>query len=402
MKLSVLALGLSAALISSFAANASENLITNGSFEQSNTVNGSWSLFKTLPGWNRSSAKFEIQTNRLGLIQAQDGEQYLELDSTRNYSAYQSVATEAGKQYVVSFYYSPRVSNNATTNKATVYWDDQVIAELNGTQRGWQHYTINVTASSNESTLKFVGAGNSDSYGALLDNVSVSADCVTGLFGINNYGSAEGGYVYYFDIDAGQYSKVSGVTHTASNIASKDGVLYFMEQTNSKTKASTLWALDLNGNQQYSITNTKSWPLYRSAVTPDGVSLRSTSKTYMYDFDMTSGEKTVLGKLSYPGDDFSHGDIAYSADGNVLYVLTGKALYTLDEGNMELTKIGEHGVNWASGLAITADGKLYVSGREANSNAQIWQMNPDTAVATLVMEGPEHINDLTFVDNFCR
>ncbi|MCF2910153.1 DUF642 domain-containing protein [Pseudoalteromonas sp. DL2-H2.2] len=402
MKLSVLALGLSAALISSFPANASENLITNGSFEQSNAVNGSWSLFKTLPGWNRSSAKFEIQTNRLGLIQAQDGEQYLELDSTRNYSAYQSVATEAGKQYVVSFYYSPRVTNNNTTNKATVYWDDQVIAELNGTQRGWQHYTINVTASSDESTLKFVGAGNSDSYGALLDSVSVSADCVTGLFGINNYGSAEGGYVYYFDIDAGQYSKVSGVTHTASNIASKDGVLYFMEQTNSKTKASTLWALDLNGNQQYSIANTKSWPLYRSAVTPDGVSLRSTSKTYMYDFDMTSGEKTVLGKLSYPGDDFSHGDIAYSADGNVLYVLTGKALYTLDEGNMELTKIGEHGVNWASGLAITDDGKLYVSGREANSNAQVWQMNPDTAVATLVMEGPEHINDLTFVDNYCR
>ncbi|MBQ4813068.1 DUF642 domain-containing protein [Pseudoalteromonas luteoviolacea] len=390
------------ALTASQSALADDNLISNGSFEQSGNITGTWKLFNELPGWQRSGARFEIQTDRLGLIQPQDGSQYLELDSTSNYNAYQTFATEAGKRYVISFYYSPRVANNAQTNQATVSWDGQVVANLNGTSRGWQHVTVTVTANSSQSTLTFSGSGTSDSYGALIDNVSVTADCVTGLFGINNFGDAGNGYIFNFDVENGTYSKVAGVSHTASNIASKDGVLYFMEQNDKATKASTLWSLDLDGNVETAVTNATSWPIYRSAISDDGLSLRATSKTYMYDYDLATGAKTVLGKLKYAGDDFSHGDIAYSADNNVLYVLTGKALYTLDTADMTLTEIGKHGVNWASGLAISDDGTLYVSGRQSGQNAKIYTLNPNTGVATYIMDGPEHINDLTFVDNYCR
>ncbi|KZN38971.1 hypothetical protein N480_12125 [Pseudoalteromonas luteoviolacea S2607] len=390
------------ALTASQSALADNNLVSNGSFEQSGNITGTWKLFNELPGWQRSGARFEIQTDRLGLIQPQQGSQYLELDSTSNYSAYQMLATEAGKRYVISFYYSPRVANNAQTNQATVSWNGQVVANLNGTSRGWQHVTVTVTADSAQSTLAFSGSGTSDSYGALLDNVSVTADCVTGLFGINNFGDAGNGYIFNFDVENGTYSKVSGVSHTASNIASKDGILYFMEQNDKSTKASTLWSLDLDGNVESAVANATSWPIYRSAISDDGLSLRATSKTYMYDYDLATGAKTVLGKLKYAGDDFSHGDIAYSADNNVLYVLTGKALYTLDTADMTLTEIGKHGVNWASGLAISDDGTLYVSGRQSGQNAKIYTLNPNTGVATYIMDGPEHINDLTFVDNYCR
>ncbi|KZX02308.1 hemolysin-type calcium-binding protein [Pseudoalteromonas luteoviolacea] len=390
------------ALTASQSALADNNLINNGSFEQSGNITGTWKLFNELPGWQRSGARFEIQTNRLGLIQPQEGSQYLELDSTSNYSAFQTIATEAGKRYTISFYYSPRVTSNGQTNQATVSWDGQVVANLNGTSRGWQHITVTVTANTAQSTLTFSGSGTSDSYGALIDNVSVTADCVTGLFGINNFGDAGNGYIFNFDVENGTYSKVSGVSHTASNIASKDGVLYFMEQNDKSTKASTLWSLDLDGNVESALANATSWPIYRSAVSDDGLSLRATSKTYMYDYDLTTGAKTVLGKLKYEGDNFSHGDIAYSADNNVLYVLTGKALYTLDTADMTLTEIGKHGVNWASGLAISDDGTLYVSGRQSGQNAKIYTLNPNTGVATYVMDGPEHINDLTFVDNYCR
>ncbi|KZN49208.1 DUF642 domain-containing protein [Pseudoalteromonas luteoviolacea] len=390
------------ALTASQSALADNNLINNGSFEQSGNITGTWKLFNELPGWQRSGARFEIQTNRLGLIQPQEGSQYLELDSTSNYSVFQTIATEAGKRYTISFYYSPRVTSNGQTNQATVSWDGQVVANLNGTSRGWQHITVTVTANTAQSTLTFSGSGTSDSYGALIDNVSVTADCVTGLFGINNFGDAGNGYIFNFDVENGTYSKVSGVSHTASNIASKDGVLYFMEQNDKSTKASTLWSLDLDGNVESALANATSWPIYRSAVSDDGLSLRATSKTYMYDYDLTTGAKTVLGKLKYEGDNFSHGDIAYSADNNVLYVLTGKALYTLDTADMTLTEIGKHGVNWASGLAISDDGTLYVSGRQSGQNAKIYTLNPNTGVATYVMDGPEHINDLTFVDNYCR
>ncbi|WP_171041736.1 hypothetical protein [Pseudoalteromonas phenolica] len=43
----------------------------------------------------------------------------------------------------------------------------------------------------------------------------------------------------------------------------------------------------------------------------------------MYDYNLQTGEKTVLGKMRYSGDSFSHGDVAYSFDNNILYVLTG-------------------------------------------------------------------------------
>ncbi len=391
-------------LLASSFTMANTNLVVNGSFEDTAAISGKWSLFNEVSGWQRSNnAKFEIQTTALDIIPAQDGSQYLELDSTANYSAFQTLETQADHNYEVSFYYSARVNGNNTTNKAEVYWDGELLDTLNSTTKGWQKFTYTVKASSSATELKFVGAGKSDSLGAFIDDVKVTTACASGLYGINNFGSNEEGYVYFFNTDTNTYSKVAGLNNTASNIASHDGVLYFMEQLDKSTKVSQILSLDLANNQQALVSAAKSYPIYRSAMSADGTTLRATSKTYMYDFDLATGDKTVLGKLTYPGDSFSHGDIAYSADNNVLYVLTGKALYTVDQGSLELTLIGEHNVNWASGIAIAADGAIYVSGRESGENAKIYQLDQNTAEATFVMEGPSHVNDLTFVDsNYCN
>lgn len=391
-------------LLASSFTMASSNLVVNGSFEDTAQVSGTWSLFNKVPGWQRSdNAKFEIQTTALNIVPSQDGTQYIELDSTANYSVFQTLETQAQQNYEISFYYSARRDGDETTNKAKVYWDGELLDTLNATSRGWQKFTYTVKANSNSSELKFVGAGKSDSYGAFIDDVKVSTACASGLYGINNFGSNEEGYVYFFNTDTNTYSTVAGLNNTASNIASHNGVLYFMEQLDRSTKVSQILSLDLANNQQSLVSPTKSYPIYRSAMSADGTTLRATSKTYMYDFDLATGDKTVLGKLTYPGDSFSHGDIAYSADNNVLYVLTGKALYTVDQGTLELSLIGEHNVNWASGIAIADDGAIYVSGRESGENAKIYQLNQNTAEATFVMEGPSHLNDLTFVDgNYCN
>ena len=382
-------------------ANA-DNLINNGSFEQ-DIVSNNWTLFDTLSGWQREGARFEIQTSRLGVINAQDGNQYIELDSTANYSVFQNVPTNAGSTYEISFFYSSRVNGRGQTNKVDVKWNGETVLNLNASQRGWQSFSISQEATSSSSELRFTGAGSSDSYGGLIDNVSVTEQkaCHTGLFGINNYGSSESGYVFKFNLDAKNYTVIAGAQNTASNIASNSGKLYFLEQISSNTKASKIWALDLETGVQSLQAETVSWPIYRSAVSPDGQSLRATSKTYMYDYDLQTGQKTVLGKMRFSGDTFAHGDIAYSPDKNTLYVLTGKSLYTLDDSAMSLTLIGHHGINWASGLAVSSDGTLYVSGRMAGVNAKIYSVDPQTAVSTFIMEAPEHINDLTFVENYC-
>ncbi|MBE0378254.1 DUF642 domain-containing protein [Pseudoalteromonas prydzensis] len=394
-------------IIASGFAAASTNLVTNGSFENTPTVthhSGQWQLFNNITGWQRSNhAQFEIQTNKLGLITAQHGSQYIELDSTANYSVMQLLDTEVGNSYEISFYYSPRVDGDSTTNKADVYWNGELLANLNATTRGWQKFTFPVKASSTSTELKFVGTGKSDSLGAFIDDVKVTAKCASGLYGINNFGSNEDGIVYHFDTQTNSYSTVAGLSNTASNIASSNGVLYLMEQLDASTNESQILSFNLADNQQALVTATNSYPIYRSVMSADGTKLRATSKTYMYDFDIATGDKTVLGKLTFPGDSFADGDIAYSADNNVLYVLTGKALYTIDEGSMELTKIGEHNVAQASGIAIAADGTIYVSGRVKGENAKIYMLDQNTAAATFVMDGPSHVNDLTFVDsNYCN
>ncbi|MEJ6474667.1 DUF642 domain-containing protein [Pseudoalteromonas piscicida] len=394
-------------------ASAADNLVVNGSFETSGYIAGHWTLFNSLQGWSKEAAKFEIQKKSLGIIEPQDGDQYLELDSTANYTIYQNIPTTVGKKYKVSFYYSPRVENNNSTNRARAWFGDNTLVTMNGTVRGWTKYEYTVEAVNNLTQLRFQGLGTSDSYGALIDNVIVTeveatsppeppVTCKTGIYGINNFGEGSTSYVYHFDVNSNSYSYVEGVSNTASNIAAYNGELYFMEQNNSTTKASSLWKVSLDNTEQTLAANTVSWPLYRSAVTPDGTKLLASSKTYLYEFDLLSGEKTVLGKLSYAGDDFSHGDIAYSADTNVIYVLTGKALYTLDKGSMTLDLIGEHGINWASGLAVSNDGTLYVSGRNSGEDAKIYTLDPSTAAATYIMDGPEHINDLTYVANYCE
>ncbi|CAH9059636.1 hypothetical protein PSECIP111951_03072 [Pseudoalteromonas holothuriae] len=395
---------LGVASVLSVGSTFANNLVTNGSFEQ-DVVSQKWTLLNSVTGWQRDGAQFEIQTNSLNIIAAQDGNQYIELDSTANYSMMQNITTSPNQSYVLSFYYSPRVEGDSDTNQAKVFWNGDEVANLNATQRGWQHYSINVTASSETTELKFTGTGESNSYGAFIDNVSVTGTvartCSGGLFGINDYGSEQVGYVYYFDLNAANYSILTGLSHTASNIASKEGTLYFMEQQDKATKASKLWTYDLDTNSEVAAADTTSYPIYRSVVTPDGQSLRSTSKTYMYDFDLQTGNKSVLGKLTFAGEDFKHGDIAYSADNNVLYVLTGQALYTLDEANMSLDLIGTHGLQWASGIAIANNGTIYVSARNSSENAKIYTLNPSTAEASYVMDGPAHINDLTFVDSYC-
>ena len=154
-KLAVLPLAIASGI-----AMAGTNLVENGSFENTDAVtdhNGQWQLFDVIPSWTRSTnAKFEIQTNELGIVPAQDGEKHIELDSTANYSISQAIATTAGNQYELSFYYSARVVGNEQTNKAEVFWNGESLAVVNSSTKGWTKYSFTVEADSASSVLSFV------------------------------------------------------------------------------------------------------------------------------------------------------------------------------------------------------------------------------------------------------
>jgi len=115
------------------------------------------------------------------------GTQFIELDADFNSSIFQDVNTEPGIQYILSFYYAPRNSFfgmqfGAHTTAIDVFWENQFLATVaeDGPPREyvnhWNQYSFPVTANDplGVSRLQFSGAGDSDSYGGLLDKVELA------------------------------------------------------------------------------------------------------------------------------------------------------------------------------------------------------------------------------------
>ena len=148
--------------------------VVNGSFEDNVQASGTWNIYNTLIGWTGMS-NIELRNNVAGA--AQHGVNYVELDTTDNMSMKQTV-TGSGL-YELSFWYSAREGRAAGDNGL-----DFTFGSLSGSLLGgvagaasgnvWQHYTGLVTLSG-PTDLIFSATGFSTSYGASLDNVSVTA-----------------------------------------------------------------------------------------------------------------------------------------------------------------------------------------------------------------------------------
>jgi hypothetical protein len=166
------------------------NLVVNGSFEQTlfnggtDISDGSWNTYNQIPGWTATpGGKIEIQRGAAGA--AQDGKQFTELDShfytnTDKIGIYQDIATEIGKKYRLSFYYSPRPHTAATENDFEVLFGNTfsktISAGAGSSQTNWLKYTADIVATSNVSRLQFdyyVSKDFQDTYGSYIDNVSL-------------------------------------------------------------------------------------------------------------------------------------------------------------------------------------------------------------------------------------
>ena len=151
--------------------------IINGSFEANAQATGSWNIYSSLTGWQGDKPGIELRNAIAGT--AQDGLNYVELDSRSNSAMWQTVLTDAGQSYDLALWYSPRAGINSHSNAIEVWWDDAMLGTLNGSGLGaagnvWQEYSFSVVGSGNN-TLRFAAAGKSDSLGGSLDNVSLSA-----------------------------------------------------------------------------------------------------------------------------------------------------------------------------------------------------------------------------------
>jgi hypothetical protein len=165
------------ALVAPMASWAGDNLLVNGSFEDTAQANGTWNIYSPIPGWTANPA-VEIRDNVAG--KAKDGSNYAELDANVNGSITQSFATIAGTAYTLSFWYSNRTDTAVATNGLSFGLGNGWIAAPglaanNSGDNQWSQVNYNFIAGGATTTLSFMATGNNDSYGSSLDNISVTA-----------------------------------------------------------------------------------------------------------------------------------------------------------------------------------------------------------------------------------
>lgn len=135
-----------------------QNLIVNGSFELPSLTSGANHVVPAndLLPWQTLEGAFLIWVPDIPNELAADGRQHIEV-----VSAWQTVPTVVGEDYRLRFYHSPRPSVDSTLS---VLINGQVIrtfAESGGLLTGfdWRRFSLNFTATSNTTTIRFNGVG---------------------------------------------------------------------------------------------------------------------------------------------------------------------------------------------------------------------------------------------------
>lgn len=149
--------------------------VVNGGFEVPSVPFGTDGQFGSIPGWNLCSGpSIEIQNHCCG--DPFQGEQLVELDSTGSSAICQTIATIPGRQYRLTFAYSPRPT--VQDNRINVSWNGQMLTQLdadgtNLSNTDWKVFQFSVTASGPSTVLEFADASVSDGVGGYIDAVSV-------------------------------------------------------------------------------------------------------------------------------------------------------------------------------------------------------------------------------------
>lgn len=150
------------------------NLIRNGSFEEFDVEKGSWTHTREDPSGSWSGEGSIEVWNNLGSVEASEGDKHLELDSGSGVNSIsQSVETTLGQVYDLSFDAMARSSSETST--VEVYWNDDLITRFDPETGDWEAIDLQVVGTGGNDVLEFrETADDNDSYGALLDNVSLT------------------------------------------------------------------------------------------------------------------------------------------------------------------------------------------------------------------------------------
>ncbi|MCA0405850.1 MAG: DUF1929 domain-containing protein [Proteobacteria bacterium] len=154
---------------------AEQNLIVNGGFE-TKLLNSYYEVFDAgkVTGWvNETGGKMELQwlgqTNRNENVMELDVEGAVDVVS-------QSVKTEAGRTYELSFAAAVVPGQTSATSSFEVLWNGVVVSKITPKNQTFEQFTFTVTGTGGSDKLSFREIASENNYtGPLIDNVSLVA-----------------------------------------------------------------------------------------------------------------------------------------------------------------------------------------------------------------------------------
>jgi fibro-slime domain-containing protein len=184
-----------------------QELVINGGFETPEVTHTAlWDIFNNsngLTGWSMQWESLQAVFNEIArpvvaLLELQkgvagdpeEGLQLAELDADwfgpdnpmngepASVRIYQDILTVPGRQYAVSFWFSPRPNTALTENKLEFAWDwgnfiDNTIEGAGENNTTWVEKEYTLTATSAITRIQFADLGTPDSLGTYLDDVSI-------------------------------------------------------------------------------------------------------------------------------------------------------------------------------------------------------------------------------------
>ena len=126
-----------------------------------------------VPGWTSSANRIEVRMNGHNGVTGTDGKNVVEVDA-QNGVLSQTIATEAGKAYGITFDYAGQ-AGFIGSSKMEVLWNGVVIATINPADAAFKNYHTHAIGTGGNDVLAFRAvAGDTDAIGGLLDKVVVA------------------------------------------------------------------------------------------------------------------------------------------------------------------------------------------------------------------------------------
>lgn len=186
-----------------FAQGAYANLISNGSFEDVEGLDRNWEVFQELddndpntPNWESlAGTGIEIQTSGT-VVEAQDGNNYIELDSDprrggldgagTNSMMGQTVEVDTAGEYALNFFYQGRTNRSGDDNMIYAsIWEhtggdtfDSLVEgiQVNALRRdgSWENYGFTADLTEGLYQVRFQAEGRENTLGGFIDNVRLT------------------------------------------------------------------------------------------------------------------------------------------------------------------------------------------------------------------------------------